>query len=350
MSKHYSDGEGLRVLSYNAIFNFVNTNRNYGKTWTFKKRAFRRALKHGKKTIWLRMFQQETKEAINTFFQSKDLREYCGIELYNPETKTGSVKQEGKTFYYRRNDKNPWKWFIKVFALSNPDAVRSADDVDVDTIVFDEYTKMPEKYKRFRGNPVENFIDILFSAKREHEIRCIFLGNKEGISNPFFSYFGITPPPTDWQGVRTYRKGSIALQQINNVADVEGDYNSKMSAALNGTAYGNYIYKSTYKAATGLKPRKTPAGANLYVQLYINKVALKISHYNGFYYVNRRVDETKFIYCDKLPHAFKKERLLVRRQRPQFFAIIDALARNAVYFDSELTHEAFLPFMQWLAV
>lgn len=350
MIKHYSDGEGLRLLSYNAIFNFVQTNRNYGKTWTFKKRAFRRAMKHGKKTIWLRMFKEETKEAANTFFQSSDLRKYCGIELYDAETGKGNVKQEGKTFYYRRNEKSPWKWFIKIFTLSNPDAVRSADDVDVDTIVFDEYTKTQEKYRRYRGSIPNNFIDILFSAKREHEIKCVFLGNKEGFSNPFFLYFGITPPPSSWEGIKTYREGSIAIQQINNAAASEGDYNGKMAAALKGTSYGNYIYKSDYKAASGLKPRKMPATASLYVQLNIKRQSLKIAFLDGFYYVNRRIDESKPVYCDVLPHCYKKERLLVKRQRTFFYAFIDALARNAVFYDDELTHEAMQPFLQWLSV
>lgn len=350
MSKHYGDDEGLLLLSHNAIFNFVQSNRNYGKTWTFKKRAFRRAVKHGKKTIWLRMFKEETKEAISTFFQSSDLRKYCGIELYDPEKNTGNVRQEGKTFYYRKNDKSPWQWFLKVFTLSNPDAVRSADDVDVDTIVFDEYTKTAEKYNRYRGSIANNFIDILFSAKREHEIRCIFLGNKEGFNNPFFTYFGIMPPSPSWEGIRTYRQGSIAVQQINNEASTEGEYNEKMAAALKGTAYGNYIYKSEYKAASGLKPRKTPSTASLYVQLSIKRLPLKISFLDGFYYVNRRIDESKAVYCDVLPHVYRKERLLVKRQRPFFYAFVEALARNAVYYDDELTHEAIQPFLQWLAV
>ena len=50
-----------------------------------------------------------------------------------------------------------------MFALTDADAVRSADDVDVDTLIFDEFTKTPNKYKRYRGNMVNDFIDILFS-------------------------------------------------------------------------------------------------------------------------------------------------------------------------------------------
>lgn len=351
MIKHYGDKDGLLALSYNGIITAINSNRSYGKTWTFKRRAFRRAMKHGKKTIWLRMFKKELQEAVNSFFSSRDLQKYCGISLYDKSTNpSGNVKQEGYTFYYRKNHKSPWRWFIKLYVLSNPDAVRSADDVDVDTIVFDEYTKTQEKYKRYRGNIVNDFLDIWHSAKREHAVRCILLGNKEGYANPFYLYFGITPPKEDWEGIRTYRNGSFVLQQINNMPASDGEFNKKTCDLLAGTAYGNYIYKSTYKAATGLKPRKTPFNASLYVQLCIKSNPLKISFLDGYFYVNRRIDITKNVYCDTLQHRFRHERLLVKRQRKFFYGFIDALAGNRVYYDNEMAHEAMQPFLQWLAV
>ena len=349
--KHYGDKDGLLALSYNGIITAVNSNRNYGKTWTFKKRAFKRALKHGKKTIWLRMFKKELQEVADTFYKSRDLQNYCGVRLYDKDhCPNGNVKRDGYTFYYRKNNKSPWNWFIKIFALSNPDAVRSADDVDVDTIVFDEYTKTAEKYKRYRGNMVNDFIDIWVSAKREHEVRCILLGNKEGYGNPFFTYFHITPPPETWEGIRVYRKGAFVLQQINNLPNEEGDFNRKTAALLEGTSYGDYIYKSRYKAASGLKPRKTPASASLYVQLLFKSTALKISIFNGFFYVNRRIEEGKQIYCDALPHKYKKERMLVRRLKPFFSDFVTAISDNRVFYDDELTHEAIQPFLQWLGI
>lgn len=354
VKKHYGDKDGMHALSYNGIITCVLSNRNYGKTWTFKKRAFKRALKHGKKTIWLRLFKKEVKEAVATFYSSKDLQKYCGISIYDKDTNPhGNMKQIGNTFFYRKyvhGKWTRWKWFLKVFALSDAGAMRSADDVDVDTIIFDEFTKPVEKYKRYMGNIANDFVDILFSSKREHEVKCVLIGNKESINNPIFTYFNIKPMPTSWQGVKTFRNGSFVLQQINNKEEEQSEYGQKMKALLNGTAYGNYIYKDEYKNASGFKPRKTPASAIIYCQLIFNSQPLKISVNNGFFYVNMRIDTSKRIYCDALPHKYNNELLLVRKQKRFFVAFINALADNRVYYDNAMTYEAIQPFMQWLAI
>lgn len=354
IKKHYGDKDGLHALSYNAIITAILSNRNYGKTWTFKKRAFRRALKHGKKTLWLRLFKKEVKEAIATFYASKDLQAYCGISIYDKDANPqGNLKQVGGTFYYRKKIKGKWtrwNWFLKVFALSDAGAVRSADDVDVDTIIFDEFTKPTQKYKRYNGNITNDFIDILFSAKREHQIRCVLIGNKESVNNPIFTYFHIKPLPTQWQGIKAYRHGSFVVQQINNLEETQSDYGRKMNDLLDGTAYGNYIYKSAYKNESGFKPRKTPPQATIYCQLCIETQLLKISVSNGLFYVNMKVDNSKRIYCDVLPHKYKNELLLVRKQKRFFTGLINALADNRVYYDDAQTYEAMQPFMAWLTI
>lgn len=355
IKKHYGDIDGIKALSFNAIITTILSNRNYGKTWTFKKRAFRRAIKHGKKTIWLRLFTKEKKEAIATFFTSKDLQQYCGISVYDKDSnKDGNFKQCGNTCYYRVRKKDGkwtrWNWFLKIFALSDVDAIRSADDVDVDTIVFDEFTKPPRKYKRYQGNIATDFIDILFSSKREHQVNCILIGNKESVNNPIFTYFGIKPLPAKFEGIKTFRNGSFVIQQINNVSEDTTAYDKKMRSLLNGTAYGNFIYKSEFKSGVLFKQRKTPSRASIYCQLMINSSPIKISVCDGFFYVNQRIDTTKHIYCDVLPHKYALEQTLVKRQRRFFDSFIDAIADNRVYYDNAMTHEAIQPFMQWLAI
>lgn len=350
-NSHYGDKDGLKVLSYNAIYSVILSNRNYGKTWTFKKRAFRRALKHGKKTIWIRLFKKEAKECIDTFFSSLDLQAYCGISIYDKDNNpTGNVKQRGKTFYYRTGPKRPWHWFLKVYSLSDVGALRSADDVAVDTIVFDEFTKPPMDYRRFRGNIATAFTDIFISTKREHKVNCILIGNKESVANPIFNYFGVKPLPASFEGIRKFRKGSIVVQQINNKESTKGDYGEKLMNLLKGTAYGNYLYNGEYKGATGLKPRKTPANALIYCQVIINGQPLKISIHNGYFYVNGRIENTKPIYCDVIAHKYKLERQLVKRHKTFFNGLVNAIADNRVYFDGEASHEVFTAFMSWLGI
>ena len=352
--KHYSDLDGLKALSYNGIITEIISNRNYGKTWTFKKRAFKRAIKHGKKTIWLRMFKKEVKEALNTFYKSKDLCNFCGVSLYDKDTnKDGNLKQIGNTFYYRKRIKNKWsswQWFLKVFSLSDNDAVRSADDVDTDTIIFDEATKTADKLKRYRGNIVNDFIDILFSTKREHKVRCFIIGNKESVNNPFNVYFGIKPLPSTFEGIRTYRNGAFVIQQINNVDEAQNEYDAKLKALLHGTQYGNYIYRSEYKNNNGLKTRRTPKEASIYTQLYFNNCAFKISVLNGFFYVNDKIDNSRRVFCDVMTNKYNKELRLVKRQKNLFIALINAIADNRVYYETVAVMESIQAFYMWLGV
>ena len=354
IKKHYGDSDGLKALSHNAIITTILSNRNYGKTWTFKKRAFKRAIKHGKKTIWLRLFKKEVKEALSTFYTSKDLQAYCGITIYDKDNEpNGNLKHIGNTFYYRKKIKGKWtrwKWFLKVYALSDAGAVRSADDVDTDTIIFDEFTKPANQYKRYHGQIANDFIDILFSSKREHQVRCILIGNKESVNNPIFAYFHIMPLPSQYEGIKSFRNGSFIIQQINNQEETQSDYGKKMLDLLAGTAYGNYIYKSTYKNEMAFKSRKTPGNASLYCQLYINNQTLKISVLNGYFYINMRIDNTRRIYCDVLQHKYTHELLLVKRQKQYFNGFITALADNRVYYDNAVTQEAMQPFLQGLSI
>lgn len=351
--RHYGDKDGLLLLSYDAVISCVLSNRNYGKTWTFKRRAWRRFLKHGRKTIWLRMFRKEARECSQSFYNSVDLQKYCGVSFYDKETNpNGNIKQEGRTIYGRRSPRHAWQWFIKIHALSEADAIRSADDVKIDTIVFDEVTKTTEKYKRYRGDIATDFIDILFSLKREHKVNCILLGNKESVSNPIFTYFGIKPLPYKYEGIKAFKGGSFVIQQINNVQtdETKNIYDRKVDRLLNGTKYGDYITKSTYKNASAFKQRKAPATASLYVQLVYNNALIKIVSQNGYFYINQRVEESKRIFCDVMPHKYRNENLLVRKHRRYFDGLVEALADNRVYYDNATTYEATQAFLQWLCV
>ena len=342
---HY---DGLKVLSYNGIFTMVISNRNYGKTWCFKRRTFVRGIKHGKKTIWLRTFKKEVKQAINTFYTSADLQKFCGIIPYDPKTKTGNMKQIGNTFYCKRGKK--WVWFLKIFAVSDANGCRSADDVDTDTIVYDEFTTTGQCFKRYRGNIVDDFIDIYFSMKREHEVKCIFLGNKENVLNPFLTYFGVKPLPSTFEGIKTYRDGSLVIEQINNKPIEKSTYDKKLKALLQGTSYGMYIYDDAYKGTKNFKHCKPPANANEYIQLDINNFTLKIWVANGLFYVTSKIDVNRRVFTLSILNKYKNENLLLKRQKRNFIAFENAIADNRVAYENQVVFEAIQPFYKWLSI
>lgn len=345
---------GLKLLSYNAIINSVVSNRNFGKTWTFKKRAVKRALKHNKRTLWLRLFKDEAKECINEFFSSKDLQKYCGVSFYDKETNpNGNLRREGNTFLIRKMIKGKWtrwRWFIKVFRLGAAGTLRGVDDVDLDTIVFDEFTKPNSSYKLYHGNIAKDFCDIFYSMKREHKITCFLIGNKESITNPIFNFFHIKPPATQSEGIFKYKKGTFIIQQINNKQNAQTQYDKNVEILFAGTPYGDYIFKNEYKEASAFKQRKMPANAVIFTQVCINNQFIKIASCNGCYYINTRIDKSRHLYCDILPNKSRNERMLVNRLKRFFVPFIEALADNRVYYDSAVAYENTQPLLQWLNV
>lgn len=345
--RHYGDEEGFALLSHNAILNIVNTNRNYGKTWLYKKRAVARYLKKGRKTLWLRVFKKEAKEAAASFFSSPDLLNYCGLEWYDKARGTGNLKREGNSFFIRRGRR--WDWAIKVACLADSDACRSADDVRLDTIILDEYAKTPAKLRRYLGNMVTDFFDIFYSAKREHQIRCFLLGNKEAFHNPFLAYFGITPPRSDWEGIRCYRGGTIAIQQINNKQFSNG-YEDKLAMMMAGTSYGNYI-DGEVKGAKPAKCRKVPPGTFLWAQFDFDGTPVGVKADGiGNYFVVAKIDRARPVYATGTGARYPRQFTLSNRSKKLFSALVGAFERGAVYYATPAVAEAVQPLLTFLGV
>ena len=346
-AEHYGDTQGLLVLSYGAIITLVISNRNYGKTWAFKRRGVRRFLKHGKKTLWLRVFRKEAKEAAASFFSSADLRAYCGVVWYDKKTGKGNLRRAGNAYEIRRGER--WEWAFKIMPLCDADAIRSADDAKLDTIVIDEFMKTPAALRRYRGNFMDDVTDIFFSSKREHELRLIMLGNKEAYHNPVLSYFHIAPPPEAWEGIRAYRGGSLVLQQINN-AQVPSSFENKVQALFSGTRYGAYVYDARVKGAAAPRTRKSPPEAMLYAQIDFDGAAFAIRAYQGCYFVVKQIDKGRPVFATGDSRKWPRQLRLSNRSKKLFTAFYDAAQAGRVYFASPALAEAAAPFFAFLGL
>ena len=335
----------LIIASFGAIFNFILTNRNFGKTWALQISTWHRALYHGKKAIIMRRFDKEVEEMAKKLFKSADLvKKLKKFQPYDPKTKKGNFKRIGKTFYIKRFGR--WEWFLQICKVSDQNSLRSADDVMCDRVFFDEFTTTPAKYALYKGNEVQDLIDVFFSVKREHKVRFFFFGNREYIENPYFDYFGIRPPERGYEGVRRYRHGSVAVMVINNKPREKDEYDLKVRALFEGTAYGDYIYNNSYKEGYSFKRSKTPPEATKIYSVCIQSKPLTLSLHGGKLYVKQGVNKSDRIFSDIITGKYPHELQLVRKDKNRFLFLERAVRQNNVYYENESAFAALAPLLQ----
>lgn len=329
----------LIIRSYKAIFNFINTVRNKGKTWIFAKTAFKQFKKHGKTTMWIRRFSNEIKKTKGKLFKPKLMKE-LGLNANN-------FKWVGTTAYYKR--RRVFEPFLYLLTLSQAKAARSSDDGKTEMVIFDEYTTTPAKYALYRGNEVEDFLDIVDSMRREHKVTVYLLGNKESAINPYYRYFGIPAMPDTFEGIRTYNDGTILCYYSNTVPEeIAGtDFNSRFMRAIKNTPHARYLTEGQTKGVSN-RIAKKPNGAKYLCQFDIIGGFSLFSHKNIIYVV-QGVDKSKLVYVET-PKSYAKQLVIAPCDKVLFKELIEAYKYGLFYFDSPTAEELFNPLKRIFAI
>lgn len=349
---------GLKILSHNGVFNFVDTVRNIGKSFGFKYRAIKRAYKKGKATYWVRRYKKETKKTKQKFFNDKLLKQ-LGMSVFNKrDNPNGELKREGNRIYVK-NRVGQWVIAVEFISLGESADYRSADDCAFDTIVFDEYTTTPARYTYYKGDEVEDFMDLLVSLKREERMTVVFLGNKETIYNKYKRFFGILPLPLSYEGFKHYRKHSIVIQQSNIVVNAKKAYNEKFCNALRGTRYASYLMEGTTRTAKKIQYSALDVSkSKLYGQFNFNGEAFAIycistfdSRYNSTitrYIVTTKINMSKSVYTNLNISIYPRQHGLINAHKRELYGVTNAIVDNRLYFESDGAHEVSQAFFRWL--
>lgn len=313
----------LRVSSYGAIFNEIKGARNLGKTTAFACRSVKRFIRKGSTTLWLRRFENEARNTRGKLFKPKIL-DIAGIPRK-------SFKWDG--YNAQIEVKGKFRTFLKVAKLSDWAALRSADDGTTETIVFDEFATTPERYARYRGNEVENLIDLAVSMKREHNCRVFMLGNKEYLADPYTTYFGVEPPEPEFRGIRTYKNGSFLIEINDDIPDeIQAAYAGKWDNLLKGTKYGEYLFNGATKGQSG-NIWSLPKGAT---RLYQFDFAAPVTAFyaNGNIYLKSTIDKSRFIFVD-MPRNYARQQVIRPSDKFYFTGLISAYKTGLVKFCDE---------------
>lgn len=325
----------IPIQSYNAIFNFITTQRNDGKTWSFKIRQIRRFIKKGKKCIWVRRFKNETKKTKRNFYNKKICKK-LGLNVDDFELK-------GNTLFYKKD------WFIEFVSLGTQKSFKSADSPEIDTIIFDEFTDTPARLKLYRGDEVTDFLDLFYSMKRCEKIKCFFLGNKEAAINPYFNYFNVTIKD-NFEGFKTFRNNSLVVEQRNGAPVVEAsEYENKVKDLLAGTPYGEYIYNGAVKNSNKAQYKQTPKNS-LYFASFDLGLPITLYKDKNAIYAKIGVDKNKLIYSITPKTQYKNNYVLHSSEKQYFKAVIYAYKINALYYEDARAADAMAELLKLFSV
>ena len=241
-----------KLLSYNAMFNFIIGERGVGKTFGAKQYVINRFLKRGEQFVYLRRYKTELKESAG------DTGKFFGqLADYYPEN---NFKVSGQKLMCGK------KVMGYALPLSVANILKSTSFNKVTTIIFDEFIIDKGCY-HYLQNEVEQLLDLVETIARLRDVKVFFLGNAISITNPYFTYFNLTLPYNS--EFKTFKDGLIIVNYIKNLEYREVKHKSKFGRIIEGTNYSKYAIDNEF-----LRDSKT----------FIKKKSKAAQHYFIFKY------------------------------------------------------------------
>jgi hypothetical protein len=265
-----------KLLSYNALLNFVIGERGVGKSFGAKKFVISDYLKNGNEFVYIRRYKTELDNAYEGFF---DQLQNEGLFLDHTFRIAASKKKIDK-FYC---DKEVCGYGVP---LSTANILKSASFPKVKTLIFDEFLIDNGTYHYLR-NEVTQFLDIIETIARLRDVRVLLLGNAITISNPYFDYFKLGLPYNS--EFRTFKDGTILVNYIKNPVYREKKKATRFGALIDGTEYGEYAIDNAFLRDNDSFLAKRDKDARVYSTIVLkgSKYGIWQNWKTGFVYISK---------------------------------------------------------------
>ena len=266
-----------KVLSYNAMLNFILGERGVGKSYGIKKYVINRFKKKNRQFIYLRRYQTELDKSLkdNEFF--KDIAK-------DPDFKNDKFTIKGDKFLVNG------KIAGYAIPLSKASIFKSVPFPNVDIIIFDEFLIDNQTYKYLHDEP-EKLLDFMETVGRLRDIQTFMLGNSITIVNPYFDYFNISLPYNS--DIKTFKNGLILINYIKNEVYREVKHNTKFGKLTEGTPYADYAIDNKMLLDNNNFIKKKSKTSKFFYSLLINnhKYGVWLDYDDGSMYICKSFNE-----------------------------------------------------------
>lgn len=309
-----------KVLSYNAMLNFIIGERGVGKSYNLKAYLLNRFKKKHRQFIYLRRYDTELKKSLKDDEFFKDI---ASDEMFKEDT----FYVKGEKFYM--NDQ------VCGYAipLSKASIYKSVPFPNVDIIMFDEFLIDNNTYHYIQNEP-EKLLDFIETVGRLRNIQVFLLGNSISLINPYFDYFNISLPYNS--DIKTFKQGLILINYIKNEPYREVKRASKFGKLIDGTKYGDYAINNQFlKDNNNFIKKKTPK-AKFFFSLILNghTYGVWMDYNSNDMFISKHTNSSHPV-CVTFNYKDHSEKTIMLKSRSVFYQnMIRHYENGCLYFET----------------
>ena len=322
-----------KVMSYNALMNYIIGERGVGKTYGAKVHVIKLFLKTGEEFAYIRRYKEELKESVG----SKEKQKFFNQIL------------DAFPDHEFRNTKNTLYIDDRIcgyaLSLSTAHILKSASYDKVKWIIFDEFIIDKGVY-RYLSNEVEQLLDLLETIGRLRDVRILFLGNAINSTNPYFIYFNLSLPYNS--DIKRFKDGLILVNYIKNIEYREHKKETRFGKLIEGTKYSEYAIDNKFlRDSKTFIQTKTP-NSKFYFKVYYQNMyfGIWIDHKQSLMFVSPDYDTNSPIEFSFTADDHDTSRVLIRtRKSVHFQALLNFYRLGQFRFENQKIKNLFMEFL-----
>jgi len=223
------------VMQFNALLNFIISQRGVGKTYSSKERVIRRFEKHGELFLFLKRSETEIDATADNFFDDfvtkKRVFKFTKNKFYIGD-RSIDTDDEGNTV-----EEITWKLLGYSAALSTTVKLKGISLQNVKTILWDEFVAYDGRYLRDEATRLLDVIETV--GRMNDDVRLIATGNKnEDGFYPVLHELGL-PKASDFEDNKVYRfkGGEVVVYSFTSENYIKAKSKTKLGRVARGTNY-----------------------------------------------------------------------------------------------------------------
>ena len=285
MSKYYDVN---KLMSHNALFNFVVAGRGLGKTYGCIKWCIKRYLKTGEQFVYMRRLQTELQNKEQMFDAISHDIDFENYE-FSVAGNCGYIREKSD----EEINTNTWNCICYIVALSVQSTFKSTPFPNVTTIIYDEFivdiTSGKNSYLKNEPRALMECYSTIARPGTDHpRCRLLALGNNISIVNPLFTYFKIAIKPNKY-GFFKAKDGLILIHVAETSETFKQDVlSSDFGKIISDTEYADYSIDNNSLVDNSAFIRRRSGNYSGMFNLSINGVTLGVW-----------LSDDKYIFVDK---------------------------------------------------